>query len=120
MMIYKIALFIFIISAVITGVNDAGIFTLEIPESNINQFDQAQVTDLTDTATGDVNPLFTIQFLMIAVKSIFMGMISVACIIPMLVSLNVPLWLATMIQGPIWFVEAVGLYQVITGIRVED
>lgn len=121
MMIYKLALCLFIAGAAITGLNDSGIFTTAIPEPNINQISQDDVVDLTNAAgNADVNPVFTLSIIAIAAKSLFMGLVSVVSIIPLLLSMGVPGWIAIMIQGPIWLVMAAGLYQIFTGNRLED
>lgn len=120
MMLYKIVLCLFCFGAVVTGLNSSGLFTTVLPEQNIQQYDSAQVEELTEAATGDVSPLFTINFVIIAVKSVLMGMVSVLTIIPLMLSFGVPLWIAAMIQSPIWFVSAVGVYQFVTGNRVEE
>lgn len=119
MMIYKIALAIFIFAAVSTGINDSGLMPVAIPESNINQMDQADVQDLTESASGDVNPLFTIGFVIIAIKSIVAGLVAIFSILPLLISWGFPLWIGMIFQAPLWFVEAVGIYQFVTGVNVE-
>lgn len=119
MMLYKIALFLFIFGAVVTGINDSGLFSATLPENNIVQYDQATVQDLTESASGEVNPLFTIAFIQLAIKSILSGVLAIATIIPMMLAFGFPGWIALMIQGPIWFVMAVGVYEFITGNNVE-
>jgi hypothetical protein len=119
MMLYKIALSIFIFAAVCTGINDSGIFTITVPESNVNQMEQADVQDLTDTASGEVTGLFTIGFVIVAIKSIIAGLVAIFSILPLLTSWGVPLWIGMIFQAPLWFVEAVGIYQFVTGVNVE-
>lgn len=121
MMLYKLALCLFIAGAVITGLNDSGMFASAIPEPNIQQMSEDDVVDLTEAGgNADTNPLFTLSIIAIAAKSLFMGLVSVVSIIPLLLSMGVPSWIAVMIQGPIWLVMAVGIYQIFTGNRIED
>lgn len=114
-MLYKIALCLFIFGAVITGLNSSGLFPATLPEAGINQYDQATVEDLSGSASGELNPLFTLGIIQVFVSSVIAGVIAVLSIIPLMMQFGVPLWMAMMIQGPIWFVCAWDLFSVLKG-----
>jgi hypothetical protein len=120
MMLYKIILFLFILGSVSTGINSSGIFPVNVPVQTTATMSQAQITDLTNSTKGPVSPLSMITITMLFVSSILGGLLAVVFVVPLMLSWGVPLYIALMFQGPLWIVEAFGVYQILTGIRVED
>jgi len=120
MMLYKIILFLFILGAVSTGLNTSGILPTKLPVQNTATLDQAQITDLTNSTKGPVSPLSVVSFGMVFIGSILGGLLAVVFVVPLMVSFGIPLYIALMFQAPLWIVEGFGVYQIVTGIRVED
>jgi hypothetical protein len=120
MMLYKIILFLFILGSVSTGLNASGIFPAQMPVQSTATINQAQITDLTNSTKGPVSPLSVISIGMLFVGSILGGLLAVVFVVPLMLAYGIPMYIALMFQGPLWIVEAFGVYQIVTGIRVED
>jgi hypothetical protein len=113
---YSIFMFLFIFGAVTGSINQLGIIDYQLPQSNVNTINQAQVTDLSNTASSaGLNPFFIFYVIQTFGKVLFTGLLTCATVLPLMVGFGVPIVIATMFQGPIWIVEAFGIYQLITG-----
>jgi hypothetical protein len=116
---YLIFFGIFTLGFVLNGMNSSGILPTALPTSNTNSFTQTQITDLTNSTQGQANLFtFTPQLTIIFI-SFLAGMMSLLTIIPLLLQLGIPAYLALMIQGPIWFIELFGVWGIITGQKPE-
>ena len=113
---YSIFLFLFIFGAVTGSINNAGIFDVKLPQSNVQTISQAEVMDLSNTAsTAGLNPFFIFYIIQTFGKVLFTGILTCATILPLMVQYGIPANYAMMIQAPVWIVEAFGIYQLITG-----
>lgn len=113
---YSIFMFLFILGSVTGGINSLGIIDYQLPQSNVNTINQAQVMDLSNTASSaGLNPFFIFYVIQTFGKVLFTGLLTCATVLPLMVGFGVPITIATMFQGPIWIVEAFGIYQLITG-----
>jgi len=113
---YSIFMFLFIFGAVTGSINQLGIIDYQLPQSNVNTINQAQVMDLSNTASSaGLNPFFIFYVIQTFGKVLFTGLLTCATVLPLMVGFGVPITIATMFQGPIWIVEAFGIYQLITG-----
>lgn len=109
-------MFLFIFGAVTGSINQLGIIDYQLPQSNVNTINQAQVMDLSNTASSaGLNPFFIFYVIQTFGKVLFTGLLTCATVLPLMVGFGVPITIATMFQGPIWIVEAFGIYQLITG-----
>lgn len=120
MMLYKIIFVLFCFGFVSTGINASGLFPMVVPEPGYNNVTEAQVTEMTEQASGELSPLFILSFLIWFVKAILGGLLAILTIIPLLLAWGCPLWVAGMVQGPIWIVSLYGVFTTITGTRLED
>ena len=117
---YFILMSLFVFGAVSTMFNTAGVFPTSVPVQSQTSITQTQITDLTNTTKGNVNPLFELSFMAVFIGSFIGGIISMFYIVPLLTSFGIPLYIALMFQGPIWIVEIFGIYALITGKDVEN
>jgi len=117
---YLLFIGLFTLGLVSTGFNASGLFPVQVPVSNAASISQTQVTDLTNATQGSPN-FFTFipQLTIIFVSSIISGLVAVVAIVPLLVQYGVPMWLAIMIQGPIWIVELFGVWSIVSGQKPE-
>ena len=115
MKLYAILLTLFIFGFVTAGINESGIFEPKIPETDIG-FDDTYVQEITEgvQATG-TNPVSLISMLGMFLRVMMSAVIALITILPILASWGCPLWAGMMIQGPVWWVEVVGVYQWATG-----
>ena len=113
---YSIFMFLFLLGVVTGSVNQLGIFDYQVPTTNVNTISQAQVMDLSNTAsTAGLNPFFIFYIIQTFGKVLFTGLLTCATVLPLMVSFGVPVTIAIMFQAPIWIVEAFGIYQLVTG-----
>jgi hypothetical protein len=120
MKLYAIMLFLFIFGFVNAGINEAGIFDVKLPNSN-PQITEAQAGQFTQ-GVGELNPLnpFFIYSMIVSFLKMFgQACLAVVTILPLMYSYGVPIYIGMMIQGPIWLVEAVGIYQLVTGYQMQ-
>ena len=120
MMLYKVVMAVFIFGAVISGINDSGIFAYKLPETSLNTPGQAEVRELTNSTGNVENPLALASATITFLKALSGGLLAVFTILPMLLAFGCPAWLAGIIQAPIWLIYIAGIYQMVTGNRVED
>lgn len=119
-MLYKIIFVLFCLGFVSTGINESGLFPMAVPEPGYSNVTEAQVTDMTEQASGEVSGLFVLSFMVWFVKSILGGLIAILSIIPLLTAWGCPLWIAGMIQGPVWLICLYGIFGTITGKDLEN
>ena len=122
MKFYDIVLFLFIIGFASQAlVEIGGLAAIPVSKPSITE---AQVTDMTSGMTNmGVSALLPYQIIISFVKVIGMGVIAVFTILPLFLqyttALSIPLIVAVpvgmIIQGPVWWVELNGLYQMTTG-----
>ena len=109
---WDIALFMFVLGAVIGAINTLEIFDAPLPDQNIN-VTQANVQQLTDTAQNVdavnlyVNPVTVWQMFNVLIVA-FSTALDIA---PLLQSYGVPGVVAYMLQAPIWLLYIWALVQ---------
>ena len=122
MKFYDVVLFLFIFGFASQALVEIGGLTA-IPVSK-PAITEAQVTDMTSGMTNvGVSALLPYQIIISFLKVIGMGVIAIFTILPLFLqytsALNVPLIVAVpvgmIIQGPVWWVELNGLYQMASG-----
>lgn len=112
MRIYKIIAFVIVFQFVFGGITASGIFDATISGQSIS-ITQADVEEVTDIAQNidNVNVLFAISVGW-RMFSVFARMAWTAVtIIPILTEFGVPVYIAAMVQGPIWLVYLWGIIQ---------
>lgn len=115
MMAYKIMLVMLIFCAVNSGLNSLNWYSTKLPVRGAI-ITEAQVTDFTaSVGTSDINPLTVYSILKLVYQVIGSGLLSLLSIIPFLMSMGVPLDIATMVQIPVWLVLVMGIYGMWTG-----
>lgn len=115
MKIYSVALFLFLFSTVVGGVESMLIFDTHIPEIGIES-EEARVTEVQDTVKTGWSALFFLPLMIYRLFGVLICAFTTAItIIPMFLHYGVPVEIIAMIQGPIWLIYAVGLIQWITG-----
>ena len=113
---YSIFLFLFTLGLVLGAINELGIYDVKLPQSNVQTVSQANVMDLSNTATNaGLNPFFIFFVIQSFMKVLGTGLLTCATILPLMMGFGVPLVIAMMFQAPVWIVEAFGIYQLITG-----
>jgi len=114
---YNIALALFILNAVISGVNSMGIFDTHVVEmaQPINDTKIAEVVSDTETLHSYDLFVFAPKILLEMFTVFFSAIAGAITIIPMLVQYGVPAQVIAMIQGPIWLVYSWGAVQFLTG-----
>ena len=122
MMLYKVMMVLFIFGAVIQGFNVSGLGIYKLPETSEANYDNATIMEYVDSQTdkpamGSFTILESIWSFMSVIAA---GLTAVFALAIILINFGVPAWMAIMIQTPIWLIEAVGIYQIITGNRVEQ
>lgn len=116
MMIYKIVLFLMIFGAISGVINESGFYSVKVPTTGYKGMTEAQVTDLSNSAANTpVNAFSGFAVIVSLVKIIGSSFLAVATVIPFLVGFGMEANFAVAIQGIIWFVTAIGLYQMYTG-----
>ena len=115
MKLYTILLTLFIFGFVTSGINASGMFTHKIPETDIG-FNEASVKEVTEGAEAvGTNPVSAIAMIGTFFHILASAVLAIITILPILSSWGIPLWAGMMVQGPVWLVEIVGLYQWATG-----
>ena len=115
MRLYAILLTLFIFGFVTAGINESGMFTHKMPETNIG-FDESDVQEVTEgTQAVGTNPVSAIAMIGVFLRVFASAVLALVTILPILMSWGCPIWAGMMVQGPIWLVEVVGLYQFATG-----
>jgi hypothetical protein len=116
MMLYKIVLVLVIVGVASGIVNESGFYPVALPESGHTGMTEAQVTDLSNSASNTpVNAFSTFVILGQLVNVLITTFKTVITVIPLLTAYGVPLPLAAGIQIIIWLVMAMGVYQMYTG-----
>jgi hypothetical protein len=112
---YGIMLALLCFGFITGGVNELHIYEKTLPEAPGTMKEQT-VTDLQAGMQGqDPNPLMTYNMILSGGKVLMNGFLMLLTIVPTLMAYGIPLAIAMMIQGPIWLVEAWGIYQFYTG-----
>lgn len=115
MMLYKIMLTMLIFSVVNAGLNASGLYLTKLPEQQ-SAVTQAQVVDLTTTVgNAQSNPWTALAVLGTVFRFLMDMALGLLTVLPMLLAFGVPMWLALMIQTPIWLILAWGVYEMWTG-----
>jgi len=118
MKLYTILLTLFIFGFVTSGINTSGMFTQKMPETDIG-FSDSSVQEITEGAEAvGTNPVSIIAMIGLFFHVFASAVLAIITILPILSSWGCPLWAGMMIQGPVWLVEVVGLYQFATGHNV--
>ena len=114
---YNIALALFVLNAVVGGINGMGIFDTHVAEIP-KVMNESEISEV----VSDVGSLHSYDLLVFAPKvllemfSLFFTAIAGAItIIPMLMDYGVSPSIIAMIQGPIWIVYGWGAIQFLTG-----
>ena len=116
---YSIMLFLLIFGWVAGGINASGLYDAQAPTSEIG-IEEADVIEITEgMSSQDVNPLTMYSIIITMGNVLCSGFLALLTILPFLLSWGCPFWAAMMIQGPIWLVEVVGIYQAYTGYNWE-
>jgi hypothetical protein len=116
MKIYYIALGIMILSAATQISNDMGIFNKQLPNTSMS-LTEGQVTDLTTVpTTQSLTPdIFGVGMMVKAFTTLTSVLTAAITIIPMSIQYGIPYQIYLPIQGIVWFVYSMGLFQLITG-----
>ena len=115
MKLYTILLTLFIFGFVTSGINESGMFKQKVPETDLG-FNDTDVQEITEGAQAvGTNPVSAIAMIGVFFRVLASAVLALITILPILSSWGAPLWAGMMIQGPIWLVEVVGLYQWATG-----
>ena len=118
--LYFILFCLFTFGAVTTMLNSSGIMPIALPTQSQAEVSGTQITDLTNTTKGNVNPLFELSFLAVLVGSVLSGLLAMLTIIPLLLSFGIPLYIAAAIQTPIWLIELSGVIYLLSGRDLEN
>jgi hypothetical protein len=115
MKLYAILLCLFIFGFVTAGINESNMFTHKMPETSIG-FNESDVQEITEgmQAVG-TNPVSAIAMIGLFLRVFASAVLALVTSLPIMMSWGCPIWAAMMVQGPVWFVEVVGLYQFATG-----
>lgn len=115
MKLYTILLTLFIFGFVTSGINESGMFTHKMPETDIG-FNDTSVQEITEGAQNvGTNPVSIISLIGTFFRIFAAAVIAMITIVPIFASWGVPIWAGMMIQGPVWLVEVAGLQQIATG-----
>lgn len=116
MMLYKIVLVLAIFGAVTGIINETGFYPTVLPSSGAVGISQAQVTDMSGSAVNSpVNAFSAWSVLTMCLGVLFSTFQSVVLVSSILVAYGCPTGLAIGIQGIVWLVMAMGIYQMSTG-----
>ena len=114
---YDIALALFVLNAVIGGVNGMGIFNTHVTEIP-KPMNESEITEV----VSDVESLHGYELLVFGPKVViemfsvfFTAIVGAITIIPMLMDYGIPASVIAMIQGPTWIVYCWGAIQFLTG-----
>ena len=120
MKLYAIVLVLFVFGFVNAGINELGVFDTKMPNSN-PQITETQAGQFTEGvgALNPLNPFFIYSMIVSFLKMFGQACLAVLTIVPLLNSYGIPIAVGMMIQGPIWLVEAVGIYQIVTGYQFQ-
>lgn len=112
---YSIFIALFILGAMLTGINDSGLYNVALPETQAT-ISQAEIRDVNEgIAEQGVNPLSVMFSLFFFIKVLIGGFISLFAIGVVIMQFGFPLWMAAIPQAGAWIVELWGLYQIVTG-----
>ena len=115
MKLYAILLTLFVFGFVTAGINESGMFSHQMPETDIG-FNESDVQEITEgTSNVGTNPVSAIAMIGLFLRVFASAVLALVTILPILMSWGCPIWAAMMVQGPVWLVEVVGLYQFATG-----
>jgi len=114
---YNIALALFVLNAVISGVNGMGIFDTHVFETPkpMNESEIAEVVSDAESLHSYELLVFAPKVLLEMFSLFFTAIVGAITIIPMLAEYGIPTSIIAMIQGPIWIVYAWGAVQFLTG-----
>lgn len=128
MKLWSIALFLFIFGAGVTCVNELSGFDAAMPGPAYEPLTEAEVQDLSEQATTTgLNPLYIYFVIQTFGKALFSGFLAILTILPLFcsilaafgISYAVAAVIGMVFQLPIWYVEIVGIYQMITGYNMQ-
>ena len=115
MKLYTILLTLFIFSFVTSGINESGMFSHKMPETDIG-FNDSHVQEITEgVQAAGTNPVSIISIIGLFFRIFASAVLALITILPILSSWAVPVWAGMMVQGPVWLVELAGLQQMATG-----
>lgn len=124
MKLWSIALFLFVFGFAVSAVNDLAIYDATVPGPEYNGPTEAEVKDVSEAAVNvGLSPLFIFFIIQTFAKAMLSGFLAVLTILPLFCSIltafGIPLLISVpigmVIQGPVWFVELNGIYQLLTG-----
>lgn len=116
MMLYKIFLVLFIFGAAVAGLNESGIMSYQLPETDGATIDQVVISEYTNsTTTQSVGSFGIIGSMLSFLKIIGAGLASVAAIGVILAIYGCPVWIAGIVQAGVWIVTLFGIYELWSG-----
>jgi len=98
-----IAIFLMVLGAVVSILNDSGILPTAIDGSSVVTFNNSGVTELSNSMIQSESFLNGLS-LFSGIKAVFSALVSALCIAPMLISWGVPAYVAIPLQVPIYFI----------------
>lgn len=124
MKLWSIALFLFILGFATSSINDLGFLNTKIPGAQYQGVTEENVKDVSSQVmfTG-LNPFFMYFVIQTFMKAMVSGFLAILSILPLFCSIlsgfGIPLAysipIGMLFQGPVWYVELNGVYQLITG-----
>ena len=114
MMLYRIMLCLFIFGLVAGAINEAGVYNVSLPGSDVS-LSAADVEDFASSSDDGLNFFFVYSGVAAAVRVLGGAILACITILPILYAYGVPVWLGMIVQGPVWLVTIWGLYQFRSG-----
>lgn len=112
---YGIMLALLCFGFITAGVNELAIYQKTLPETGATMHEETVQELQSGMQAQGPNPLMTYNMILSAGKILIGGFMMLITIVPSLLAYGIPLPIAMMIQGPVWLVEAWGIYQFYTG-----
>jgi hypothetical protein len=110
--VYPLIIFIFLIGAGMTWINDTGLYKMQMPESGIkSNLSQADATNNALLQTSKDSGLNYIEMLFLLGKCVIGGLLAIFTLGPLLISLGVPPDLTIFLLSPLgivlvfWLIE---------------
>lgn len=107
---FWIALALLVFGSVSAMISDTGLYDVgyTVPTS---PFDEETVTQLTESSQSyETNPIGGVTALPTMIKTVLGGVLAIITIIPLALSMGIPLSIAAIFQGGIWLVYGVELF----------
>lgn len=128
MKLWSICLTLFILGFGVSAVNSLAFYNTTIPGPQYTTITEEEVQDISEEAVNTgLNPLFIFFIIQTFMKALIAGFLAILSILPlfcaMLGGFGIPLLISVpigmVIQGPVWYVELIGLYQLFTGYSMQ-